>query len=239
MTLSSAESGSLTSEREGHSIPGRGVAAVLVPLLRSSVTESWLLLMGEKGDCTVTVATPYRAGLSMRGSHKFAITAFSVLVLVVVTACIASSNEVNSSTLYDDTPQASARRFLFSHSHNAIQEAWLAKKRDSLVNSPYSSMTQHQLVDRSQFSSAHMTNILSSGGDGTMTRDNTSNVGSAMRLALDSSLKRDIKNKYTLEKSNMARVLALVKKIPLSLPSDTLEDPNVGVATIPTVRPLL
>jgi hypothetical protein len=175
----------------------------------------------------------------MRGSHKFAITAFSVLVLVVVTACIASSNQVNSSTLYDDTPQASARRFLFSHSHNAIQEAWLAKKRESLVNSPYSSMTQHQLVDRSQFSSAHMTNILSSGGDGTMTRDTTSNVGSAMRLALDSSLKRDIKNKYTLEKSNMARVLALVKKIPLSLPSDTLEDPNVGVATIPTVRPLL
>jgi hypothetical protein len=60
-----------------------------------------------------------------------------------------------------------------------------------------------------------------------------------MRLALDTSLKRDIKNRYTSDKSNMARVLALVKKIPLNLPHDILADPNSGVATIPAVRPIV
>ncbi len=174
----------------------------------------------------------------MQARHKFVIAGVSVLVLVVATACIAASNQVDASALYDDTPQAAARRFLFSHSHNSIQEAWLAKKRQSLVDTPYSSMAQNQLVNKEQFSSAHMTNILSSGGDGTVT-DETSNVGSAMRLALDSSLKRDMKNKYTLENSSMARTLALVKKIPLTLPHDVLADPSAGEATIPAVRPIL
>ena len=74
--------------------------------------------------------------------------------------------------------------------------------------------------------------------DGTVT-DQTSDVGSAMRLALDTALKRDISNKDTLENSNMARALALVKKIPLTLPHDILADPSAGQATIPAVRPIL
>ena len=174
----------------------------------------------------------------MQGRHKLLLAAVSVLVLLAATACIAASNRADEATLYDDTPQAAARRFLFSHSHNEAQQSWLAKKRQSLLNSPYSSMARNQLVDRSQFSSAHMTNILSSGGDGTVT-DQTSNVGSAMRLALDTALKRDISNKDTLENSSMARALALVKKIPLTLPHDILADPSAGQATIPAVRPIL
>ncbi len=174
----------------------------------------------------------------MQRGHVLVLASVSVFVVVAAVACIAASNQAMPPVLYDDTPQAAARRFLFSRSQNSAQEAWLAKKRASLVDTPYNSITRHQLVDRSQFSSAHMTNILSSGGDGTVT-DETSNVGSAMRIALDASLKKDIKNKYTLEKSNMSRVLALVKKIPLTLPHDVLADPNVGVATIPAVRPIL
>jgi hypothetical protein len=174
----------------------------------------------------------------MQTRHKVVVVAVSVLVVLAASACIAASNQVHSTTLFDETPQAAARRFLFSHSHNSVQESWLAKKRESLLNSPYSSMAHNQLVDRSQFSSAHMTNILSSGGDGTVT-DQTSNVGSAMRLALDSSLKKDMNNKYNLENSNMARTLALVTKIPLTLPHDILADPSAGQATIPAVRPIL
>jgi hypothetical protein len=176
--------------------------------------------------------------LTMHHGRPFLLASTSVFALVVVIGCIAASNQYYPSALYDETPQAAARRFLFSHSQNSVQEAWLAKKRASLVTSPYSSTTRKQLVDRSQFSSAHMTNILASGGDGTVT-DETSNVGSAMRIALDASLKHDIKDKFSLEKSNMSRVLALVKKIPLTLPHDVLADPNVGIATIPAVRPIL
>jgi hypothetical protein len=170
--------------------------------------------------------------------YKLLLVSVNFLVLIACIACIAASQRSDVSNLYDDTPQAAARRFLFSHSRNSIQEAWLAKKRESLVNSAYSTMSRNHLVDRSQFSSAHMTKFLSSGGDGTVA-DQNSNVGSAMRLALDTSLKRDIKNRYTSDKSNMARVLALVKKIPLNLPHDILADPNSGVATIPAVRPIV
>ena len=174
----------------------------------------------------------------MHRGHNVALASASVFALLAAVACIAASNQSHPSALYDETPQAAARRFLFSHSQNSAQEAWLTKKRASLVDSPYSSMTRNQLVDRSQFSSAHMTNILASGGDGTVT-DETSNVGSAMRIALDASLKHDIKHKYSLEKTKMSQVLALVKKIPLTLPHDVLADPNVGIATIPAVRPIL
>jgi hypothetical protein len=174
----------------------------------------------------------------MERGRVLALASVSALALLAAVACIASSNQFQPSSLYDDTPQAAARRFLFSHSQNSAQQAWLAKKRESLVESPYNSEARNHLVDRSQFSSAHMTNILSSGGDGTVT-DETSNVGSAMRIALDASLKHDITDKDKLEASNMSRVLALVKKIPLTLPHDVLADPNVGGATIPAVRPIL
>ena len=185
------------------------------------------------------VTTVYRSTcFNMQGGHRLFLASVSILVIITLIACIAALNRTNPSTLDDETPQAAARRFLFSHSHSATQEAWLAKKRNSLMEAPYSSVTRKQLIDRSQFSSAHMTNILSSGGDNTVT-DETSNVGSAMRLALDSSLKRDMNNKYTQESSNMAKTLALVRKIPLSLPHDILADPDSGVATIPAVRPIL
>jgi hypothetical protein len=174
----------------------------------------------------------------MQGSRRLVLASVSILVILTVIACIAASSRTDPAALYDETPQAAARRFLFSHSHSSIQEAWLAKNRNSLMESPYTSVTRKQLIDRSQFSSAHMTNILSSGGDDTVT-DETSNVGSAMRLALDSSLKHSMNIKNTQENSDEARALALVRKIPLNLPHDILADPNSGVATIPAVRPIL
>jgi hypothetical protein len=214
------------------------VAAVEVPLRGGQVDRA---IIGWRRDCCqkpVPHSAFEVACLIMLHGYGLPLVTVSFLVLVAVVACIAASNQVQPLALNDDTPQAAARRFLFSHSQNSAQQAWLAKKRTSLVDSPYNSITRNQLVDRSQFSSAHMTNILSSGGDASVT-DETSNVGSAMRIALDASLKHDIKDKYTLEKSKMSRVLALLKKIPLTLPHDVLADPNIGVATIPAVRPIL